>query len=155
MISFPILFVFQIQFSHWRVTFCSSFTHGTACFVCLFSFLLVCFISTSMPSAFWGTSFLSLKMYEDPPDYFPCSSVGKESACSAGDPGLIPGLGRSPGEGNGNPLQYPCLENLMDIGLQSMGSQRVGHDWATNTNCPSTAWGLVSNIAGSWRSCAE
>ena len=47
---------------------------------------------------------------------FPCSSVGKESACSAGDPGLIPGLGRSPGEGNGNPLQYPCLENLMDRG---------------------------------------
>ena len=45
---------------------------------------------------------------------FPCSSVGKESACSAGNPGLIPGLGRSPGEGNGNPLQYPCLENLMD-----------------------------------------
>ena len=37
-------------------------------------------------------------MYEDPPDYFPCSSVGKESACSAGDPGLIPGSGRSPGE---------------------------------------------------------
>ena len=45
---------------------------------------------------------------------FPCSSVGKESACSAGDPGSIPELGRSPGEGNGNPLQYPCLENLMD-----------------------------------------
>ena len=49
---------------------------------------------------------------------FPCSSVGKESACSAGDPGSIPGLGRSPGEGNGNPLQYPCLENLMDRGTQ-------------------------------------
>ena len=45
---------------------------------------------------------------------FPCSSVGKETAFSAGDPGSIPGLGRSPGEGNGNPLQYPCLENLMD-----------------------------------------
>ena len=55
------------------------------------------------------------------------SSVGKESACGAGDPGLIPGLGRCPGEGNGNPLQYPFLENLMDRGA-------VGHDWATNTN---------------------
>ena len=42
---------------------------------------------------------------------FPHSSVGKESACSAGDPGLIPRLGRSPREGNGNPLQCPCLEN--------------------------------------------
>jgi len=45
-----------------------------------------------------------------------CSSVDKESACSAGDPGSIPGSGRSPGEGNGNPLQYPYLENLMDRG---------------------------------------
>ena len=47
---------------------------------------------------------------------FPNSSVGKESPCNAGDPGLIPGLGRSAGERNGNPLQYPCLENLMDRG---------------------------------------
>ena len=47
---------------------------------------------------------------------FPCSSVGKESACSAGDPGSNPGLGRIPREGNGNPLQYPCLENLTDRG---------------------------------------
>ena len=47
---------------------------------------------------------------------FPCSSVSKESACSAGNLGLIPGLGRSPGEGNGNPLQYHCLENLKDRG---------------------------------------
>ena len=47
---------------------------------------------------------------------FPHSSVGKESACNAGDPGSVPGLGRSPGEGNGNPLQYPCLENPRDRG---------------------------------------
>ena len=47
---------------------------------------------------------------------FPCNSVGKESACSAGDLGLIPGLGRSPGEGNGNPFQYHCLETPMDGG---------------------------------------
>ena len=42
---------------------------------------------------------------------FPGSSAGKESAFNAGDPGLIPGLGRSPGGGNGNPLQYSGLEN--------------------------------------------
>ena len=47
---------------------------------------------------------------------FPCGSDGKESACNAGDPVLIPGSGRSPGEGNGNPLQYSCLENPMDGG---------------------------------------
>ena len=61
------------------------------------------------------------------------SSVGKESACNAGDPGLIPGLGRSTGEGNGNPLQY-SLKNPMDRGVcQAIvhGVARVGHDLAT------------------------
>ena len=47
---------------------------------------------------------------------FPHSSGGKESACSTGDPGLIPGSRRSPGEGNGNPLQFSCLKNPVDRG---------------------------------------
>ena len=47
---------------------------------------------------------------------FPGGSDSKASAYNAGDPGSIPGLGRSPGEGNGNPLQYYCLENPMDRG---------------------------------------
>ena len=47
---------------------------------------------------------------------FPSDSGGKESACNAGDVGLIPGSGRSPGEGNGNPLQYSYLENSRDRG---------------------------------------
>ena len=55
------------------------------------------------------------------------SLSSKESSCNAGDAGLIPGWGRSPGEGNGNPLQYSCLENPMDRGawqaLESIGSQ--------------------------------
>ena len=51
------------------------------------------------------------------------------SACNAGDPGLIPGSGRSPGERNGNPLQCSYLENYMDSsGVPSVGLQRVGHD---------------------------
>ena len=61
---------------------------------------------------------------------FPGGSDGKVSAYNAGDRGLIPGSGKSPGEGNGYQLQYSCLENLMDRGawqLQSMGSQRVRH----------------------------
>ena len=45
---------------------------------------------------------------------FPGVSDSEESACNAGDLGSIPGLGRPPGEGNGNPLQYSCLENFMD-----------------------------------------
>ena len=65
---------------------------------------------------------------------FPGGSDGKESAYSVGDPGWISRLGRCPGEGNGNPHQYSCLENSMDRGtwwLQAVGLQRDGHDWLT------------------------
>ena len=65
---------------------------------------------------------------------FPHSSVGKESACKAGDLSSIPGLGRSPGEGNDNPLQYSCLENPMDRGAwwaTVHGVIRVRHDLMT------------------------
>ena len=58
-----------------------------------------------------------------------------ESACSEGDSGLIPRSGRSPGERNGNPLQYSCLENPMGRGAYQAtvhGLQRVGHDWVTS-----------------------
>ena len=57
-------------------------------------------------------------------------SDGKESTCNARDPGSIPGLGRSPGEENGNPLQCSCLEISMEEPgrLQSVGLQRVGHN---------------------------
>ena len=58
--------------------------------------------------------------------WLPCGSDGKESACSAGDPGSIPGWARFPREGNGNPLQRSCL------------SQRVRHDWVTKHT--HTAW---------------
>ena len=69
-------------------------------------------------------------MYEG----FSGSSADKESACNAGDLGLILGLGRSPGGGHGNPLQYSCLESPMNRGawgLQSVGSQRGRRDWAS------------------------
>ena len=63
---------------------------------------------------------------------FPGGSDTKGFGAVWGDLGSIPGLGRSPAGGNGNPLQYSCLENPMDRGawqaIQSMGSQRVGHD---------------------------
>ena len=64
---------------------------------------------------------------------FPGGSVGKESACNAGDPCLIPGLGKFPGEGNGNPLQYSCLENSMGRGAWQSTVHivtRVRHDLA-------------------------
>ena len=83
---------------------------------------------------------------------FPGGSVAKESAWNEGDLGSVPGLGRSPGEGKGYPLQYSGLEN-------SMGSQRVGHDWATFTfsfsqgiNVPSPCLFIFLFISsmGSW-----
>ena len=59
----------------------------------------------------------------------PCSSDGKESACSAGDLSSIPGLGRSHREGHGNPLQYSCLENPMDRGAWRAAVHGVSKSW--------------------------
>ena len=59
---------------------------------------------------------ISKNIMAAPEGPFHSVSDGIESACDAGDPGLIPGSGRSPEEGNGNPLQYSCLENPMDGG---------------------------------------
>ena len=60
---------------------------------------------------------------------FPGGSEVKVSARNAGDLGSIPGLGRSPGEGNGNPLQYPCLENPMDGGAWWATVHGVAESW--------------------------
>ena len=85
---------------------------------------------------------LCAKCCSQPFTGLPCSSNNKESACNAGDQGLIPGLGGSSGEGYGNPFQYSCLENSMDgefhgqgsLGrLQSVQLQRVRHNWVTST----------------------
>ena len=81
-------------------------------------------MTNMFPTFYWG---------------FSGGSNGKESTCNAGDLGLIPGLGRSPGERNGYPLQYSCLQQNVDslflinvviilTNIQSMGSQRVGHN---------------------------
>ena len=70
---------------------------------------------------------------------FPHSSVHKSSACNAGDLGSIPELGRSPGEVNGNPLQYSCLENPMNRRAWRatvLGLQRVRHDLVTKSPIP-------------------
>ena len=60
---------------------------------------------------------------------FPGGSDSKESAFNAGDPGSIPGWGRSPGEGNGNPLQYSCLENSVDRGAWQATVHGVAKSW--------------------------
>ena len=137
----------------------------------------------------WRTDRLSTPVFSG----FPCGSAGKESTCNAGDLGSIPGLGRSPGEGKGNPLQYSWLENPMDGGawwatvhrvtksqtrlsnftffhfhllqypglensMESMGSQRVEHDWVTFTWHQSCSKNIrkvkiVSFFTRIWNSC--
>ena len=78
---------------------------------------------------------------------FPGGSVSKDSACNAGDLGSIPGSGRSPGEGNGNPLQYFRLENPIDRGAWQAtvhGITRVRHDLATKPPPPFRMWYVTS-----------
>ena len=71
---------------------------------------------------------------------FPGGSDGEESACNAGDPGSIPGSGRSPGEGNGNPLQYSWLENFMNGGAWQAAVHGV----------PKSQTRLVTNTQNLW-----
>ena len=71
----------------------------------------------------------SLGLISEGYEGFPGSSVGKESACSARDPDFIPGSGRTPGEGNGNPLQYSCLENPVDRGVWQATVHGVAKSW--------------------------
>ena len=96
-------------------------------------------------------SCLSLKPRTIMGRHFPGGSDGKASVYNVGDLGSIPGSGRFPGEGNGNPLQYSCLENPMDRGawcrLLSMGSQRVRHDWVTSLHFT----GVLSIPFSSWK----
>ena len=75
---------------------------------------------------------------------FPCGMMVKNPPGSVGDTrvaGSIPGFGRSPGEGNGNPFQYPCLENPMNRGTwwATVHGAAVGHNLATNTKTAATA----------------
>ena len=76
-----------------------------------------------------------------PTEGFPGGSDNKESPYNTGDPGLIPRLGRPPGEGNGSPLQYSCLENPMDRETWQAtvnGPARIEHDLATKPPPPNS-----------------
>ena len=79
-----------------------------------------------------------LSFGDNAPDLrFPGSSYGKESACNAGDPGSIPGSERSPGEGNGSPLQYSWLENSMDRRAWEATVHGVAKSWTQLSDCHS------------------
>ena len=74
------------------------------------------FLIKEMFSFFHYLLYIECWVIEERVESLPCSSNAKESACNAGDPGSVPGSGRSSEEGNGSPLQYSCLENPMDRG---------------------------------------
>ena len=88
---------------------------------------------------------------------FPGGSEVKVSACNEGNLGSSPGSGIFPGKGNGNPLQYSCLENPMDGGawwtIWSMGSQRVRHDWATSLSLSMLLRGFPGGSDGKESAC--
>ena len=80
---------------------------------------------------------------------FPGGSDLKASACNAGDLGSIPGSGRSPGEGNGNPLQYSCLENPMDGGAWWATVHRVAKIWTRLSDFTFNGSNALDQILGS------
>ena len=112
------------------------------------------------PSWFWKLQFLHfhrthglwllLCTFQDMG--FPGGLEGKASACNAGDPGLIPGLGRSPREGNGNLLQYSCLENPMDGEAWSATVYEVTKSWTrlSNDTVLRHGGGKLLDEVGSW-----
>ena len=117
--------------------FCSSIHKLMGVWIAsIFWLLLVVLLWLFMHSSFWRLmfSFHFSRVYVEEWASWVVLVV-KNPPANAGDAGSIPGLGRSPGEGHGNPLQYSCLENPMDRGAWQatvMGSQRVGHNWMTS-----------------------
>ena len=82
-------------------------------------------------SSFCGSVFLNFRFWHcREVKGFPGGSDGKDSACNAGDPGSVPGLGRSPGEGNSYSLQYSCLENSMDSRAWRAAVHGVAKSWS-------------------------
>ena len=114
------VFYWQISTSLCPASFC---TQGQTCLLLQisFDFLLLHF------STLWWKG-------------FPASSEVKASACNAQELGSIPGLGRSPGQGNGNPLQYSCLENPMDRGAWWATLHGVAKSWTQLSDFTFTWW---------------
>ena len=123
MISFWTLYIIYYEYLYYIVGVCQLFRHAR---LFVTPWAIACLASLSMAfsrqKAWSGYPFPCLGDLLYPgiepgfPEDFPGGSDSKASVYNAGDPGSIPGLGRSPGEGNGNPLQYYCLENSMDRG---------------------------------------
>ena len=125
--SFQVVANGRISFSHMAVYwiccifFIHSSTDGRLGCIHILAIVNNVAINAGMQISFRYPIFISF--------WFPGGSDGKTSACNAGDLGSIPGLGRSPGEGNGNPLQHSCLENPMDRVAWWAAVQGVAESW--------------------------
>ena len=129
----------SLPFKNYDSAVCFVTTVTAVCLVCILcSILLICL--PLWPVLFWiifwgkivQQYYFLRKIFHKGYKWamgFPRSSVGKESACNVGDPGSIPGSGRSPGEGNGKPLQYSCLGNPMDRGAWQATVHEVTKSW--------------------------
>ena len=91
-------------------------------------------MNCTQEGSFTFTPGLDVKILDSVRWNFPSGSNAKASACNAGDLGSIPWSGRSPGEGNGNTLQYPCQENPMDRGAWQSTVHSVAKSWTRLTN---------------------
>ena len=110
----------------------------TASHYCVFVFSHVRLFMTPWTIALQA----SLPMEFSRQEYWNGLPDSKESACNVRDPGLIPGLRRSPEEGNGGPLQYSCLENSMDRRAWWATAHRVAKSWVTERLSNRSSWGM-------------
>ena len=112
-LPFSFLWVFPVH-SYWEFSEEMVVWKSTCLFPLTWMYLLLLLLFSKIQIGKHILWLLQAVRHFSPCSMFPDSSVGKESACNAGDPSLIPGLGRSPGEGKGYPFQYSGLENSMD-----------------------------------------
>ena len=110
---------------------CNSFCLITV--LAFLEFLVILVLTLSLPSL--SIPFMCYcKSITSPSFYFIYFSDGKQSACNRGDPGLIPGSGRSPGEENGSTHQYSCLENPKERGAWQATVHKVAKSWTQLSN---------------------
>ena len=129
---FSIVKICWIKCKSFASTLPSSEISSPGSFSCLLIHMHI-FVQVALHNIYFSTNYFFLG--------FPGGSAGKESTCSAGDLGSIPGLGRSPGEGNCYSLQYSGLENSMD--LYSPWGLRVRHDWVIFTHSLTNSFFLI------------
>ena len=134
-----------MQFVSWEMSLVPKFSHDYNHFT--FWIIRGCRVKWNWDFEDNSKSFLATSLYQLSLEVHLDGSDGEESACSMGDPGLIPGSGRSPGEGNNNPLQYSCLEKPLDRGAWWAIVHGVRKSWTWVSNGHSLFFSLKLPIS--------